>query len=77
MLNRMTCQTTEIHGEGRALRSVTISALNNLHFLGFCVRGYKHSVFDFQPNFKAEYENYRKEELFTGRSSVFTDNDLF
>ena len=42
---------------------ILIRALNNLHFLASCVRVYDHSVFDFQPNFEKENENYRKEEF--------------
>lgn len=62
--------------EGESTKiGISISALNNMHFfLGFCVCVYEHSVFDFQPNFKAENENYRKEELITGGDPVFTHN---
>ena len=42
---------------------ILIRALNNLRFFASCVRVYEHSVFDFQPNFKKENENYRKEEF--------------
>ena len=37
---------------------ISISALNKLHLLGFCVCVYEHLVFDFQPNFEAENANF-------------------
>ena len=41
--------------EGGEPIGISISALNNMHFLGFYVCVYEHSVFKFQPN---ENENY-------------------
>ena len=64
VLETFTPDNQTIHRGGESIKiGISIRALNNLHFLASCALVYEHSVFDFQPNFKTENENYRKEEF--------------